>query len=307
MLQDLRFALRQLGRAPVFAAVAVLTLALGIGANTAAFSVMNAVILRFLPVSHPEELVFLHTTGQPSRSSQTGFDDSSLSLPVYEQLRAERGTFAELIAFVPLSMNRTAIRHGAEPETAWADRVSGTFFTGLGVRMARGRGLTADDETQHAQVAVLSDAYWARRFARSSSTVGETLFIKGVPFTIVGVAAAGFTGVEHGTATDLWIPLQSRPELKPWGRSAESSDGFYNSPHRWFLMTIGRLAPGVSAEQALARAQPVFQRAAYSAIGAPAPDEKVPKVYFTNARGIQGLRSDYARPLTLLMVMVVSC
>ena len=95
MLQDLRFALRQLRRTPAFAFVAVLTFALGIGANTAVFSVMNAVVLRFLPASHPEQLIFLHTSSQPSGSSQTGHDDSSLSLPVYEQLRSEKAIFSE--------------------------------------------------------------------------------------------------------------------------------------------------------------------------------------------------------------------
>src|SRR5437764_14777294 len=119
MLQDFRFALRQLRRSPAFAFVAVVTFALGIGANTAVFTVMNAVVLRFLPVSHPEQLVFLHTSGQPTISSQTGYDDTSLSLPVYEQLRSDHAIFSDLIAFVPLGLNRTAVRYGPEPETAW--------------------------------------------------------------------------------------------------------------------------------------------------------------------------------------------
>ncbi len=304
MLHDLRFALRQLRRTPAFAAVAVLTFALGIGANSAVFSVMNAVVLRLLPVSHPEQLVVLHTSGQPANSSQTGYDDSSLTEAIYQQLRAETRIFSELVAFVPLSIDRTTVRYGSEPETVWANMVSGNFFSGLGVRMERGVGFTMDDEARHTQKAVLSYAYWTRRFSRNPSAVGETLFIKGVPFTIVGVAAADFVGVEHNHASDVWIPIQTRPELKPWGSASQSSEGFYNSPHWWFLMTIGRLAPGVTSEQAVAMAQPIFQRAAYSAQGPPKPDEKVPQLSLTSARGIQGLRNNYERPLTILMVMV---
>jgi predicted permease len=304
MMQDLRFALRQLRRTPVFAVVTILTLALGIGANTAVFSVMNAVVLRWLPVHDPERLVFLHTTDQPSKSSQTGHDDSSLTQPIFEQLRTESRIFSDLVAFVPLDISRTAIRHGADPETAWADMVSGNFFSGLGVRMALGRALTLEDERQHTPTAVLGYGFWTRRFGRSPAIVGDTLFIKGVPFTVVGVAAEDFAGVEHNNATDVWIPLQSRPELKPWGRPAESEDGFYTSPNWWFLMLIGRLAPNASEAQALAMAQPIFQRAAYSAIGTPAAGEKVPSVFFSSARGIQGLRNSYQQPLTTLMTMV---
>jgi predicted permease len=304
MRQDLRLALRQLRRTPAFASATILTLALGIGANTAVFSVMNAVVVRLLPVAHAERLVFLHTTGQPSNSSQTGHDDTSLALPIYEQLRLEHGIFSDLMAFVPLDTNRTAIRYGNEPETAFADMVSGNFFSGLGVRMARGRAFTPDDEVGHSQTAVLSDGFWARRFGRNPSILGDTLFIKGVPFTVIGVTAPEFTGVEHTNATDLWIPIQARPELKPWGRPAQSPQGLYDSPDWWFLMTIGRLAPGVSEAQAIAMAQPGFERAAYSAIGPPGPTERVPHVYFSPARGIQGLRKDYQQPLTILMAMV---
>jgi hypothetical protein len=156
MLQDLRFALRQLRRTPGFALVTILTFGLGMGANAAVFSVMNAVVLRFLPVHDPDRLVFLHTSRQPDGASQTGFDDTSLSFQVYQQLSAERAAFAELMAYVPLGTGQVAARYGNEPETVWADMVSGNFFSGLGVTMEQGRGFAIEDETQHALHAVIS-------------------------------------------------------------------------------------------------------------------------------------------------------
>jgi predicted permease len=306
MLQDLRFALRQIRHAPGFALLAVITFALGIGANAAVFSVMNAVVLRYLPVADPARLVFLHTSNQPAHASQTGHDDTSLSYPVFEALRAERGIFADLVAFVPLGTGQTAVRSGSEAETAWADMVTGNFFSGLGVRLAYGRGLTLDDERQQAAVAVISDGYWMRHFGRNPSAIGETLYVKAVPFTIVGITGSEFTGVDHGHATDIWIPAQDRPELRPWGRPPESTETYSHTPDWWFLMTIGRLAPGVTASEALARAQPIFQRAAYiTRGGTPPAGEKPPSVSFSDARGIQGLRGEYREPLAILMGMVV--
>ena len=303
MLQDLRFALRQLRRTPGFAAVTVLTFGLGMGANAAVFSVMNAVVLRFLPVQDPDRVVFLHASKQPNHASQTGFDNTSMSLQVFEQLRAERSTFAELMAFVPLGLGQVAVRYGNEPETAWADMVSGNFFSGLGVAMARGRGFTIEDEAQHSQHAVISYAYWTRRFGRDPEAVGRTLFVKGVPFTIVGIAGQAFTGFGRGRSTDVWVPIQSRPDLKPWGRSPDSNDSFYDSPNWWFLLTVGRLAPGLTADQALARAEPVFTRAAYGPGGPPA-GETPARLTFSTARGMMGLRDQYRQPLRVLMAMV---
>jgi predicted permease len=305
MLQDLRFALRQLRRTPGFAIVAVLTFGLGMGANAAVFSVMNAVVLRYLPVQDADRLVFLHTSRQPNGASQTGFGDTSLSLGVYEQLRAERRIFAELMAYVPLGTGQVPIRVGAEPETAWADMVSGNFFSGLGVAFERGRGFTHEDEAQHSQNAIISYSYWTRRFARDPSAVGSTLFVKGVPFTIVGVTAQRFEGLGHGRITDVWIPLQVRAELKPWGRPVDASEAFYTSPNWWFLLTVGRLAPGVTTEQALAMAQPVFTRAAYAPRGEPRQGETAARLSFSSARGMMGLRAQYQQPLTVLMAMVV--
>ena len=304
MLPDLRFAIRQLRRTPVFAAITILTFALGIGANAAVFSVMNAVVLRFLPVEAPDRLVILHTTKQPDQSSQTGYDNTSLSLGVYEQLRAERGVFSDLMAYVPLGLSQTAVRVGNEAENVWADMVTGNFFSGLGVRMHSGRGFTVAEETEHAQSAVIGHGFWTRRFARNPNAVGSTIFVRSVPFTIVGIAPPAFAGVGRGTATDVWIPIQRRPDLKPWGRPPESNDSFYESPNWWFLMVIGRLAPGVTADEALAKAQPTFTRAAYAVRGGPQQEETPARLFFSSARGVQGLRDQYRQPLTVLMAMV---
>jgi hypothetical protein len=166
--RDLRFALRGLRRSPVFAAAAILTLALGMGANTAVFSVMNAVLLRSLPVADPQRLVYLHTSDAPQR---TGTIDShvTFSYPVYDALRRQSGALSEVIAVAQLSGDMVNVRVGAQPEQAEGDMVSGNFFSGLGVNMVRGRGFVTQEETDHAPVVVLSYDYWTRRFTRSTS------------------------------------------------------------------------------------------------------------------------------------------
>ncbi len=304
LIQDLKYGLRMLAKNPGFTGVAVITLALGIGANTAIFSVMNAVILRYLPVPDPQQLAYLNTTGWPSGALQTGHGSLSFNEQAFEQLRTQRQVFSDLVAFVPLNTGKVAVRYGEEPEEAQADMVSGNFFSGLGVQPARGRTFTLRDEAEHTQMAVLSYAYWTRRFDRNPSAVGQTLFVKGVPFTIVGVAAREFTGVEGERSTDVWIPLQNRPDVKPWGRSAQDEDSFYGSPNWWFLMMIGRLAPGVTRQQALSRLTPVFQRAAYAGIGTRDTKERPPQVYFSSTGGLGKLEENYKQPILVVMAMV---
>jgi hypothetical protein len=163
--QDLRFSFRTLRKTPAFTLAAVATLALGIGANTAIFSVTNAALLRTLPVREPHRLVSLRVEpGQPDSAMNTGDGETSFSEFVFEHLRSRRDAFSDVIAHVPLGFNKIAVRHGQEPEEAAADMVSGNLFSGLGVRMQCGRPFTADDETQHAAVAVLSDSYRERSF-----------------------------------------------------------------------------------------------------------------------------------------------
>jgi predicted permease len=302
--QDIRFGLRQLLRNPVFTVVAVLTLALGIGANTAIFSVTNAILLRFLPVPNPQQLVYLHTSDFPRGMVQSGYGETSLNEPTYEELRNEKRAFSDLIAYAPLSFSKVSVRYGTEPEEAEADMVSGNFFSGLGVQPAIGRTFTPEDENTHALNAVLSYDYWNVRLARNPAVLGQAIYVKGVPFTIVGIAAPGFIGLEHGRPTDVWIPLQNRPDIQPWGNSAQSKYTLYGTPRYWCLLMMGRLAPGVTQQQALAELNPLFQRSAYVGIADRDPKEHPPQLVFTPARGIEGLNEDFAQPLKVLMAMV---
>jgi predicted permease len=301
---DFRYALRRLRKAPVFAATTILTLALGIGATTAIFSTMNAVLLRLLPVSNPAQLFYLHVPdGQPYGAHSTGDSETSFSLRVFEALRQHRQAFSDIIAFAPLAWDKVPVRLGdGAPEQALGEMASGNFFSGLGVGPRLGRVFAMPDEDQNAPVVVLSHAYWTRRFSRNPAVVGEAIYIKGIPFTVIGVAADGFSGVEPGDSTDLWIPLQRRPELDPWGNPLNHT--LYGSPDWWCLRLLARLAPDVSAQRAVAEVAPTFQAAAYATLGAPEAGHPRVKLTMVAARGLQGL-GDYDRqPVMILMALV---
>ncbi|MFZ0743452.1 MAG: ABC transporter permease [Terracidiphilus sp.] len=303
-LRDLRFGLRSLRHSPGFALTAILTLALGVGANTAVFSVMNAVLLRSLPVADPDRLVYLRTSNPPPG---TGTIDSNetFSYPIYDALRHQNAALSPLMAYVPLSGSKVAVRYGAEPEEAEGDMVSGTFFSGLGVNLPLGRGFTEDDETRHAPLAVISYNYWTRRFARDRDVLGKTLYVNAVPMTIVGVATSGFEGLEPGGSADFWIPLQNRRELNAWGNPPQDGKLYIANSTWWCLRLIGRLAPGVSRSQALAGLQPAFQKAAYVGLGgSPVQGEKPPVLSLADAKNFPGYDQQYGNPLRILMAMV---
>lgn len=301
---DLRFGLRMLGKNPGFTSIAIFTLALGIGANTAVFSAMNTVILRNLPLPHPEQLVHVRVPdGQPSGASNTGDSDTSFSEPVFAALRKQKDVFSDLMAYVPLAIGDLPVRVGEEPETAEGDMVSGNFFSGLGVSFARGRGFTLVDETSHAPIVVLSYAYWTRRFGRDPGALGQTIYIKGVPFTVIGVTAQGFFGIEPGFSTDFWIPLQNRPELNAWSQSA-SEGTMYGTSTWWCIRLIGRLTAGVTRAQAETRLQPTFQQAALIGLGKRDPKDKLPLLALADTKGIEKARDDYDQPIKILLAMV---
>jgi predicted permease len=303
LLRDLRFAGRGLRHHPGFAATAILTLALGIGANTAVFSVMNAVLLRSLPVADPQRVVYLRTSDAPYRTGTINTHET-FSYPVYDALRRQKSALSEVIAMAELSTDKVNVRVGAEPEQAEADMVSGNFFSGLGVALAGGRGFSRADEQTSAQVAVLSYAYWTRRFARDPNVLGSTLFVKGVPFTVVGVSAQGFEGTEAGQSLDFWIPLQNRVEFNVLGNPPEQGKLYQQNPAWWCLRLLGRLAPGVSRTQALAQLQSTFQAAAYEGLGSPMAGEKPPVLRFDPAKNFPGYDGLYGKPLRMLMAMV---
>jgi predicted permease len=304
LLRDVRFGLRSLRQSPGFAVTAIMTLALGIGANTAVFSVMNAVLLKSLPVSDPDRLVYLRTSNPP-RGTGTIDSNETFSYPVYDALRQQGRGLTPVMAYVPLSGSKVAVRYGAQPEEAEGDMVSGTFFSGLGVSLPLGRGFSDEDESKHAPLAVLSYNYWTRRFARDREVLGKTLYVSGVPMTIVGVAAEGFEGVEGGGSTDFWIPLQNRRELNAWGNPPQDGKLYIADSTWWCLRLIGRLMPGVTKQQALAQLQPVFQTAAYVGLGGkPMEGEKLPVLSLADAKSFPGYDQTYGNPLRMLMAMV---
>ncbi len=179
-LRDFQFAFRRLRKAPGFVAVCVVTLALGVGANTAVFSVMHAILLKSLPVQDPSRVYYVRTSGVPDKAHQTGAGmEVSFSYPTFEALRQEKKAFRDVMLYVPIEGDKMAVRYGPEPEQAVGDMVSGNFFSGLGVAMELGRGLNMADETQHTSTVVISYAYWDRRFAKDKDIVGQTLFHEG--------------------------------------------------------------------------------------------------------------------------------
>lgn len=303
LLRDLRFGLRSMRQSPGFTLTAVLTLALGIGANTAVFSVMNAVLLKWLPVADPQRLVYLETSGRPLGAGTIDAHDT-FPYSVYTALRPPNGALSGLIAVGALSTDNIGIRIGVLPEQAQADMVSGNFFSALGVPLLRGRGFTPHDESTSASVLVLNYNYWNRRFARDPAVLGSTIFVKGVPFTVIGIAAPGFEGVDGSFSTDFWIPLQNRPEFNILGNPPENGRLYQADPTWWCLRLIGRLAPGVSRAQALARLQPTFQSAARIGLGHPQPGERPVLLSFSDAKSFPGDGGQYARPLHMLMAMV---
>jgi len=303
LINDLRYALRQLKKTKILTIICVVTLALGVGANTAVFSVMNAVLLRSLPVEDPDRVVYLNTSGAPQRTGTIDSHDT-FSYAVYDSLRNQHGPLSQVIAFVPLSGGKVAVRYGSQPEEAEGDMVSGSFFSGLGVKFARGHGFTAQGEADHAPIAVISFNYWNRRFNQSPDVLGKILYVNSVPVTIVGVSAQGFEGLEAGRSTDFWIPLQSQPELNAWGNPPEDGKTYIANPTWWCLRIAGRLAPGVGRVEAAAQLQPTFQTAAYIGLGSPLPGEKRPTMSLIEAKSFPGYDAQYGRPLRMMMAMV---
>ena len=240
--QDLRFGIRLLWKNPGFTAVAALSLALGIGANTAIFSLVDAVLLKMLPVKSPEQLVLLDAFNQ--RGERRNF-----SYQVFEQLRARTQFFSGVLAAID-GTNRMEVDDpgsGGRTEQAEVQLVSGEYFQVLGVNAAVGRMLTnADNQTPGAHpVAVLSFDFWRRRFAGDVSVIGKGIILKSHLFTIIGVTPPTFFGEAVGRAPDIWAPLMMQPTF-------DRGQSYLSDANTGWLRIMARLQPGVSEEQAQA-------------------------------------------------------
>src|SRR6266702_2423422 len=302
--KDLRYGLRMLGKNFGFSAVAVVTLALGIGANAAIFTVINAVMLRALPVKHPGELV---TVGNPARvhSWGTGTPRTDVfSYPLYRELRDNNRVFSSLLASSNLGNLRIATAGG--PETASGRLVTENYFETLGVEALLGRTFTADDGPTPGSdpVLVISYGYWQRRFFADASVIGRKIRLNNYPFTIIGVAPPGFFGEVVGDRPDLCAPMMIQPQLLP-GRN------FLESVNDAALLLIGRL-PGVTVEQARTNVNEVVKQALTVTLNARMSSDdrkaiqnaKIAVEVSPGSRGLSKLRQQFSTPLLLLLGMV---
>lgn len=298
LLADVRYALRSLRASPGFAAVAILSLGLAIGANTAIFSLIDAVMLRSLPVSRPEELVRVTT---PARSGSLGEGADNFTNPLWEAIRDQEDVFAGAFATVD---ERFDLARGGESRPASGAWVSGGYFSTLGVRPAAGRLLApADDYRGCPPLAVIGHDFWRREYGESPDVVGQAVSLNGQPFEIVGVAAAGFHGLQVGRSAEVYLPLCSMP-------IAQGGQDSLDDRTTWLLYVFGRRRPGVGTEETgrrLAALAPIV-------FGATVPDEwptearteyqRTALTAVPAANGYSGVRSQYQHALVALMAAV---
>jgi predicted permease len=303
LLTDIRFAVRSFVKAPVFTAVAVASLALGIGANTAIFTLMDQVLLRALPVEDPEQLVLVFSRGSHYGSN---WGMNSMSYPMYRDFRDQNQVFGGLIGRFATS---TSLSHSGHTERVATELVSGNYFDVLGVRPAIGRLITPDDDKAAGAgtVAVLSHDYWHSRFSGKPDIVGQTVRVNNHPMTVIGVARPGFHGVDLGFSPQVMVPITMKKQMTPgW-------DALEDRRTRW-LQVFGRLKPGVAPEQAKASLQPLYKAMINTEVQQEAfrNATRYTKDRFLDSNidvlpGGQGrpqFRERFSKPLTVLMCIV---
>jgi putative ABC transport system permease protein len=314
LIQDLKYTLRQLRKSPGFTAIAVLTLALGIGANTAIFTVVNALLLKMLPVKDPQQLVVVGNPVDPNQRSNGTPETDVFSYPLYKELRDQNSVFTGLCAGgSDHHIIVDAGQGGSSDEKVTGRMVSGNYFSLLGLNAAAGRLFSnSDDIAENANpVVVLGYSYWQRKFALSPSIIGQDIRLNGYPFTVIGVAPPGFEGDVVGEQMALYVPLSMQPEIVR-GRH------WRNAPNTSWMSLIGRLKAGVTPAQAEANLNIVFQQAQKSDYGASlsSDDRNAIRDLRINVSpgggGLSDLRASYKVPLLLLMgivglVLLIAC
>ncbi|MGA2267558.1 MAG: ABC transporter permease [Bryobacteraceae bacterium] len=302
--QDLRYSLRTLRKSPLFTMVAVLSLALGIGANTAIFTLIHQLILELLPVKHPEELVLLTSRGQ-HYGSNTG--SNAISYPMYQDFRDKNQVFSGMFCKYGTSLS---LNFEGRTELVSGELVSGNYFPVLGVGAALGRVFTASDDLiqDGHPLAVLSYGFWKTRFGGDGNVIGKRILVDGYPLTIVGVSQAGFDGVEVGYSPQIRIPMMMKKEMTP--------GSFYSLNERRgrFAQVFGRLKPGMTLESAKAGLQPLFHQILQMEVQQKefARTTEYTRQQFLKmwmdvlpaSKGRSGLRQQFTNPLWALMAIV---
>jgi len=297
--QDLRYAVRILRKTPVITAIALLSLALGIGANTAIFSLIDAVMLRMLPVQNPEQLALIKFRSPASADLR-----QSATNPIWEQVRDHQDAFSDVFAWSPETFD---LADGGEVNNIHGIYASGSYFTTLGVRPAAGRLMSRSDDVRGCGGgAVLSYGFWQARYAGAQSAIGSLIRLNGHSFPIIGVAQPGFFGTEIGVPLDVTIPICAEGIL-------DGKNSMLDDVSSWWLEMMGRLKTDMTIEQADARMKVISPQL----FGAVVPQEW-PEKYRdafrkyafvilpgeTGTGGVYGLREQYKQPLLILMFVV---
>src|SRR5215471_11276005 len=304
ILSDLKFAVRNLRRAKLFTLVAVASLALGIGANTAIFTLLDQLILRLLPVRDPEQLVMIWTTG-PHIGSNRGLHQASY--PMYQDFQQKAQAFSYVFCRRQTTLS---VSFGGQTERIDGELVSGNYFQALGVKAALGRVFTPEEDDRVYKghpVVVLSYPYWVTRFAADPNVIGQKMTVNDYPMTIVGVSAAGFNGLDPARAPQIRVPIQMKPLMTPgW-------DDIGDRRSQWVQM-FARMKPGFTVESAKASLQPLLTQVLNLEIAQPEMKEAskynrdrflARKVQMEAAgSGYSQMRRDYGTALIVLMCMV---
>jgi predicted permease len=315
---DLRYALRSLGHNRGFTAIAILSLALGVGANTAIFTLAKEVLLQTMAVSHSERLRMFSWVSKPKSQhfgpAWGGFGKNDAGDMVgnpfpyhlYQEMRRHNVVLDDVVAFKDLYQLTATV--GGQAEAVDGMLVSGNFYRVLGAKVIAGRAITEEDDTLSASpVAVISDGYWAKRFGRSASALGSVVNLNRVPVTIVGVNSPQFKGAKAGATPEIFVPVSLQPQVIPNAKGSLLANNSY-----WWLMLMGRLKPGIS-EQTAQSALNVSFRNAFHATIPEKKDSDIPGFALTaGSRGIDYQQADFKKPIYILLalagvVLLIAC
>ncbi len=312
-VQDIRYAFRVMSAQPFFTAMATLSLALGIGANTAIYSFMDAILLRALPVQNPESLIVFNWhskdhpkvannfSGSTHKDDKTGYTSGNFPYPAFELFHGQNSVFSSVFGFN--SAGRLNIQIQGQADLAQSQYVSGEFFSGLGVPPAAGRLLDAtDDRVGASAVAVISYGYAQRRFGDPAKAVGQAILINDTPFTITGVAAPEFFGVNPQGPQDVYLPQHTSAILETTFASEKTK---YADSRFYWIEVMGRLRPGVGRQQAQAALAPAFQHWVENSATNDKERADLPLLLIQEgAGGLDSLRRRFSQPLYVVMTLV---